>query len=154
MFQILLPHKYLIYFVIYLNYWLGYQLWFDCRLYVVFHDMMISKCAPNGRMPFQYYACADCCFKHISCLAIYSFLYPLNICSFIMWLMYKICRCILMLSQIEINPFLAITNNVLYMVKNFVMEDTAFRRAMQILTVKKHIWGLEGFLFQQQELPK
>ena len=44
-----------------------------------------------------------------------------------------------MLSQIEINPFLAITNNVLYMVKNFVMEDTAFRRAMQILTVKNHI---------------
>lgn len=116
--------------------------------------MMISKCAHNGRMPFQYYACADCHFKHISCLAIYSFLYPLNICSFIMWLMYKICRCILMLSHIEINLFPAITNYVLYMVKKFVMEDTAFRHAMQILTVKNQIWELVGFLFPQQELPK
>ncbi|KAK7843289.1 hypothetical protein CFP56_012758 [Quercus suber] len=47
---------------------------------------------------------------------------------FLMLLMYKICRCILMLRHIEINLFPAITNYVLYMVKKFVMEDTAFRR--------------------------
>ena len=41
-----------------------------------------------------------------------------------------------MLNHIEINLFLAITNYVFYMVKKFVMEDTAFQFAMQILTVK------------------
>jgi hypothetical protein len=44
-----------------------------------------------------------------------------------------------MLCRIEINLSQAITNYVLYMVKKFLMEDTAFQYAVQTLTVKTEI---------------